>query len=185
MHAGLVRALCVVVMSLAGADAGAAVDAADATHLVLKYRLPVTAAPAKAYAAAVAVARWWSREHTYSGDARNLHLDPRPGGCFCEALAGGGVEHMRVVAAMPGRLLRLRGGLGPLQSGALDGTLTFEFKSGDGGNAIAVSYLVSGYFEGGLDKMAGGVDAVLGTQLERLQRLIDTGRAEAAEAKSG
>ena len=162
--------------------AHAAVGAADAGHLVLSYTVPVKATPAQAYAATTDIAHWWSPDHTYSGKAANLHLDAKPGGCWCETLAGGGVEHMRVVLAMPGKLLRLAGGLGPLQSGALDGTLTFEFKTGADGNAIAVSYLVAGYIDGGLDKIAAGVDKVLGDQLQRLQQFADAG-APAAKAK--
>jgi len=168
-----------VVAAFASCGAHAAVGAADAGHLVLSYTVPVKATPAQAYAATTDIARWWSAEHTYSGNAANLHLDARPGGCWCEKLAAGGVEHMRVVLAMPGKLLRLAGGLGPLQSGALAGTLTFEFKAGADGNAIAVSYVVSGYIDGGLDKIAAGVDKVLGDQLQRLQQFADSGAAAA------
>ena len=171
-------------LSLGGVPARAAVTEADAGHLVLNYSLPVKAAPDKAYAAAVDIAHWWSSDHTYSGDAKNLHRDAKAGGCWCEMLKDGGVEHMRVVLAMPGKLLRLSGGLGPLQSGALNGTLTFQFKASDEGSSIAVSYLISGYFKDGLDKVGSGVDQVLGAQLQRLQQLIDTGSApEARPAK--
>lgn len=166
--------LCLVLpTSFAATCARAAVDEADASHLVLRYELPVKAAPARAYAATVDIAHWWSAEHTYSGDAGRLHLDAKAGGCWCERWKAGSVEHLHVVMAMPGQMLRLQGGLGPLQSGAVDGTLTFEFKQGKHGNAIAVSYLISGYFAGGLDKLAQGVDGVLATQLQRLQRFVD------------
>lgn len=173
----------VFVLATCGSVAQGAVSAADAGHLVLSYTVPIKASPAQAYAAAVDVAHWWSSEHTYSGSAANLHLDAKPGGCWCERLAGGGVEHMRVVLAMPGKLLRVSGGLGPLQSGALNGTLTFEFKSGADGNAIAVTYLVAGYIDGGLDKIAAGVDKVLGDQLQRLQQYADSRVAAAAKVK--
>jgi hypothetical protein len=163
-------ALCA---SLAAAHVSAAVTEADAQHLLLSYSLPVKAAPERAYAATVDVAKWWGSDHTYSGNAANLRLDARAGGCWCEKLAGGGVEHLHVVLAWPGRLLRLTGGLGPLQSGALNGTLTFEYKSGADGNSIAVTYLVAGHFGGGLDKVAAGVDHVLAEQLGRLQQFVD------------
>ena len=59
--------------------------------------------------------------HTYSGDAANLSIDPRPGGCFCERgmPKQGGVQHAMVVLAIPGKTLRLVGGLGPLQDAGL------------------------------------------------------------------
>jgi uncharacterized protein YndB with AHSA1/START domain len=170
--------LCV----LAAASARAAVAEADASHFVLNYTLPIAATPARAYAATVDIAHWWSSDHTYSGDAKNLRIESKPGGCFCEKLAGGGVEHMRVVLAMPGKLLRLSGGLGPLQAGAVSGTLTFTYRSGKDGNAIAVSYAVAGHVDGGLDKIAAGVDQVLGAQLQHLQRRAD-GAGSAAGAK--
>jgi len=164
----------------AALPATAAVVEADAGHLVLGYSLPVKASAAQAYAATIDIARWWSSDHTYSGDAKNLHLDARAGGCWCERVKGGGVEHMRVVMARPGAMLRLSGGLGPLQAAAVNGTLTFEFKSGKDGNEIAVSYLISGWFKGGLDKVATGVDGVLGSQLQRLQQQLDGARPAAA-----
>ncbi len=180
------RRLITLLLVVSGSGAAqAAVGEADANHLVLNYTLPIKAGAVQAYAATVNVAHWWSSDHTYSGDAKNLHLDARAGGCFCEKLKAGSVEHMRVVLAMPGTMLRLSGGLGPLQSGALNGTLTFDFKSGKDGNQVLVSYLISGYFKGGLDKVGSGVDAVLGKQLQRLQRLIDSGDAGVAENKKG
>ena len=158
----------------------------DAGHLVLHYALPIKATPAKAFAATLDVARWWSSAHTYSADAKNLHLDAKAGGCWCERLKdGGSVEHMHVVMAMPGAMLRLKGGLGPLQSGAVDGTLTFEFKSGKEGNQIVVTYLIAGYFAGGLDKLGGGVDHVLAEQLQRLQQLVDAGSVPQAAKPKG
>ena len=57
----------------------------------------------KAFAAFGQVGQWWSKEHTYSGDAARMSLQLRPGGCFCEPLdGGGGIEHMRVTYVQPG-----------------------------------------------------------------------------------
>src|SRR5277367_1894554 len=58
----------------------------------------VAAAPDKAYAALLLPARWWGSDHTFSGNAANLTLDARAGGCWCESLPdGGSAEHLRVV----------------------------------------------------------------------------------------
>ncbi|HZP67571.1 MAG TPA: hypothetical protein VFB32_14810 [Rudaea sp.] len=151
-------------------------------HFVLEYTFTTKATPAKAYADAVDVAHWWSADHTYSGNANNLSMAARAGGCFCEKLPGGGVQHMTVMLAMPGKLLRLAGGLGPLQAGALSATLTFTFKPVESGTAVNVSYVAAGYLEPGLDKVAGGVDHVLGEQVERLRQLTE-GLAPAAGKK--
>ena len=76
------------------------------------------------------VDRWWDAAHTYTGDSTNMSLDATAGGCLCETLPdGGSVEHMRVVYAEPGKTLRLQGGLGPLQSMAVAGAMTFRVRS--------------------------------------------------------
>ncbi|MDP9010378.1 MAG: SRPBCC family protein [Pseudomonadota bacterium] len=134
----------------------------------------VAAAPDKAYAALLQPARWWSSEHTFSGSAANLVLDARAGGCWCETLPeGGSVEHMHVVYVAPGKALRLRGALGPLQGLGADGAMTWTVKGSAGGTEISVSYAVGGYAKDGFDAVSKGVDHVLGEQLERLRKLID------------
>ena len=82
-----------------------------------------------------------------TGNAANLHLDPRPGGCFCETLPdGGGHLHMMVVDVRPGKSMRLTGALGPLQNDALTGTLTWTIKPADQGVTLIQTYIVGGYF---------------------------------------
>ena len=64
---------------------------------LVKFEVSVNAPAAKVYDALVGqIGSWWDPEHTYSDDAKNLSIDARPGGCFCEKLPnGGGVEHSR------------------------------------------------------------------------------------------
>jgi hypothetical protein len=65
--------------------------------------------------------------------ARNLSLDRKPGGCFCERLPdGGGVQHMRVVYTSPDKLLRLSGAIGPLQEAALVGSMSWKLQQTGG-----------------------------------------------------
>lgn len=129
------------------------------------------------------VARWWHPSHTFSGDSGNLRIDPRPQGCFCETLPdGGGVRHMTVVFLDPGKVLRLVGGLGPLQSQAASGALTWELEEGDDGTTITVVYTVHGYSADGLAGWAEPVDGVMLQQLERLARYVETGSPEPPEA---
>ena len=130
------------------------------------------------------VDQWWDAAHTYTGDSTNMSLDATAGGCLCEKLPdGGSVEHMRVVYVEPGKTFRLRGGLGPLQSMAVAGAMTFGFEasgpsgpSGPSGDAtqITLTYTVGGYYPGGLDKLAEAVDGVLRGQLERLAAHAET-----------
>jgi hypothetical protein len=137
----------------------------------------VSADAARAWAAAVDVGKWWDPAHTYSGDSANLTLDAKPGGCWCEKLPGkAGVAHMTVLFADPGKLLRLSGGLGPLQSMAVSAVLTWTFKPVDKGTAVDVTYVAGGYSREGFKDVAPGVDAVLRAQIERYQRYVNTGK---------
>jgi hypothetical protein len=52
---------------------------------------------------------------------------------------------MRIVALIPGKLLRLRGSLGPLQSMGVDAALSFTLTSRNNGTDITVDYAVGGY----------------------------------------
>ena len=163
----------------AGTSVAAVVDSTSAGFLV-RSEAVVKATPDSVYRALTArVASWWDPEHTWSGDVRNLSLDATPGGCFCERLPGGGVHHLTVVYAAPGKLLRLIGGLGPLQGAGVAGSLTFALFAVTEGTKVQMSYSVGGYFPGGLASLAPVVDAVLGGQLARLERFVETGRPAA------
>src|SRR4051794_23077400 len=80
-------------------SAPARADVVDATDagFAIKVAVDVDAAPAAVFRALTTqVGRWWSADHTFSGSSSNLTIDPQPGGCFCEKLPGGGVQHMVV-----------------------------------------------------------------------------------------
>src|SRR4051812_41777766 len=118
--------------------------------------------PAAVYAALAKPAMWWDPEHTWSGSAKNLTLEARAGGCFCEKLGGGGsVEHGRVIYAQPGVLLRLDAALGPLQDMAATGVLSFKLTPQNGGTLVTLIYRVSGTFTLDAAKLAPMVDHVL------------------------
>lgn len=132
----------------------------------------VPVAPDKVWAALATPGRWWASGHSWSGDAANMTLDLRPGGCFCEIWKDGAVEHGRVIHASRHKLLRLRGSLGPLQGEALTGTLSFSIKPEGAGSRITAEYVVGGHARFPLRSIAPGVDGVIGEQLERLAKLL-------------
>jgi uncharacterized protein YndB with AHSA1/START domain len=158
--------------------AHAEIKESGADAFFLTYSRTVAASTAKAYGDIVQVARWWDSEHTYSGKAANLSIRPEAGGCFCEKWKNGSVEHGEVLMAMPGKVLRLRTALGPLQERALTGILTFWLRNEDSTTTLTVEYRVNGANASGLDQLAPSVDDVLGTQVERLRRYIATGNPE-------
>lgn len=173
----------------AGVPASAAVTTVTETGFVVRLVAETTATPAEAWDALVVPAGWWDDEHTYSGDAANLSIDPRASGCFCETLPvprdaprgarPGSVEHMRVIYAEPGRFLRMSGGLGPLHSEAVIGTLTMTFKAQDGTTRILWEYVVGGQMRYKTEQIAGAVDQVLARQIGRLAGRL--GRPEEPE----
>ena len=117
---------------------------------------------------------WWDAAHTYTGDARNLSLNATAGGCFCEQLPGGGsVQHLEVVYVEPDRILRFRGGLGPLQALGVDGSLTFSLEPAGDETQVTLTYAVGGYYPGGLDTLAAPVDSVLKGQLASLKSFVE------------
>lgn len=127
----------------------------------------------KAFAALLQPARWWSSQHTFSGNAANLSLEARAGGCWCETLPdGGSVEHLRVVYLSPGKVLRLRGALGPFQGLAVDGVMTWTVKSSADGSDISVSYAIGGFAKEGFETLSKAADHVLAEQIELLKKSI-------------
>jgi opacity protein-like surface antigen len=136
------------------------------------------AAPAgKVWDAMMHPGKWWSSEHSWSGDAKNLHFEPD--GCFCETLKRGGVRHMMIIYNDGGTTLRMTGGLGPMQLTGAAGNMSFVLKETAGKTALTVTYDVGGYAKGGLaETLAGPVDFVLGEQVKRLAKYVETGKPE-------
>ena len=96
----MLRILLVSAIAVLPAVPAWAVDVTPSGFLV-RHELAIGAPAARVYASLLDVGSWWSGKHTYSGESRNLSIDARAGGCFCEKLPSGAVEHMRVV--FPGR----------------------------------------------------------------------------------
>jgi uncharacterized protein YndB with AHSA1/START domain len=153
------------------------------TGFLVKLDANINAPPTKVYDALVGqIGSWWDPEHTYSGDAKNLSIDARPGGCFCEKLPnGGGIEHARVIYIAPREVLRLSGALGPLQASGVAGTLTWKLTSGTDKTRVQLSYNVGGFIDGGFEKIAPAVESVLNDQLNRFKLFVETGKPTRGE----
>ena len=155
----------------------------SATGFTVKATLAVHASPEEVYRRLIRIGDWWDPEHTYSGDAHNLSLEEKAGGCFCEKLpSGGGVRHMEVLFVAPGKVLRLGGGLGPLQSIAAGGSMTIKLSPADGGTKLETTYTVFGYLPAGMNTFALPVDGVLSNQFTRLKNYTERGDPAKNEA---
>ncbi|HEX4242888.1 MAG TPA: SRPBCC family protein [Steroidobacteraceae bacterium] len=174
-------AACAVAFSLIAMSRPAAAEVASvgSNGFEVRESAHLNAAPDKVYAGVLEPANWWNSEHTFSGSARNLTLEARPGGCWCEKLKdGGSVEHLRVIYVSPGKVLRLRGALGPFQSLPVDGVMTFVIKpAAGGGSEVSLTYAVGGYAKDGFDTLSKAADEVLAAQLAGLKKFIDGGPA--------
>jgi hypothetical protein len=120
------------------------------------------------------VGRWWDGEHTYSGQAANLRLGLRAGDCFCEQWEGHSIEHARVLYVRRDAMVRLQGGLGPLQALGAQGILDIGSVTTEGKRYLQLTYRVSGSPDMRLEQIAAVVDRVMGEQFRRLANFITT-----------
>lgn len=161
------------------APAKANVIASSDVGFAVRNSVDVAADPATVYALLVTPARWWSSAHSFSGSAANMTIDPKAGGCFCEALPAkdgkpaGSVAHARVIHAAPNESLRLSGAFGPLQTEAVTGTLDFTLTPAGTGTRIVMTYVVGGYARAPMNQLAPVVDKVMVEQLQGLQHAAD------------
>jgi uncharacterized protein YndB with AHSA1/START domain len=163
-----------ILVMLSGTAAQSAPQVAPNGFLV-KLEANINAPAAKVYDALVGqVGSWWNPDHTYSHDAKNLSIDARAGGCFCEKLPnGGGVEHLRVVYIAAPQLVRFAGTLGPLQASGLAGSMTWKLTGAEN-TRVQLSYSVGGFIDGGFEKIAPAVESMLSDQLNRLKLFVET-----------
>jgi hypothetical protein len=157
--------------------AKAAVVDAQPSGFQVEEKTEIAASSATVWAALGRFGAWWDGQHSWSGDATNFALDLSAGGCLCEKLPqGGGVRHMTVVYAAPGKQAVLEGALGPLMFSGAVGRLVWTLSEKDGRTTLTQDYYVGGYRPGGLDKHAAAVDGVLGAQLGRLKTYVESGK---------
>jgi len=174
----LPRILLCVLLASAASVTRAEIKAAASDSFLIVHSARIDAGPARVYALLPAIGRWWSSSHTYSGDAANLTLDAEAGGCFCERWKDGAVAHGRVILALRDQLLRIDTALGPLQSKAVTGVLSFQLVPEGKATVLTLAYRVNGASASALDKDAPAVDRVLGEQFARFVRLVETGKPD-------
>jgi len=157
--------------------AEAKVAAQSATGFVVEHTADVKTDAKAAYDAFVKVGSWWSSSHSFSGDAKNLTIETKPGGCWCEALPNGGfAKHMEVIHAAPGGMLVFSGGLGPLQFMGVAGSMTVSFKPGEGTTTVTLRYDVGGRDDKNFEDISKGVDGVIAEQFARYAKFAATGK---------
>jgi uncharacterized protein YndB with AHSA1/START domain len=168
-----------LLLFLLAAPVAADVVGAGENGFSVKVTTAVNATPATVFRALTAqVGRWWDPTHTFSGNAANLTIEPRAGGCFCERLPNGGVQHMLVTHVNAPATLVLQGGLGPLGTMGVAGAMEWTLNEGNSRTALQLVYGVGGYAPGGFVQLAAVVNGVLNAQVMRLKAFVETGRPE-------
>jgi hypothetical protein len=152
---------------LSAAPANAEVLSSSSSGFEVRHTATVPVAPDAAFAAFAKVERWWDPAHSFGGDASKLSLDARAGGCFCESLPGGGVEHLRVAFVDKPKRLVMNGALGPLVNLAVAGVMDVRFEPAGAGTRVTLDYKAAGFAAGGAKALAPAVDQVLGQQFTR------------------
>jgi hypothetical protein len=108
-------------------------------------------------------------------------IDARAGGCFCEMAQDRQAQHMQVVFVEPPKLLRMTGGLGPLQGMGLTGVLEWRMAAIPNGTRITLWYRAGGYAPDDLGKLAAVVDGVQALQLGGLGNYLRSRARESAK----
>ena len=175
-HLVITAAICAATASPAFAEVKAASDTGfNSVHIAT-----VNATPSEIWKRLLSPKDYWNKAHSWSGSSAGFYIDAHANGCFCELFqeAGengklktvGSVEHMRVIFVQPGKVLRMQGALGPLQSEAVIGTLTvaMEPAKDNAATRVSFSYVVGGYMRYKVSEIAPAVDKVLGEQFENM-----------------
>jgi uncharacterized protein YndB with AHSA1/START domain len=167
----------IVLALLSVAPARAEVVDVAQNGMEIKQVVHIAAPPEKVWAALIVPARWWSSDHSVSGDAANITIDPRVGGCWCEKLPnGGGVVHMEVTHIAPPKTLVFRGALGPFYNLAADGALSYTIAASGAETDLTLVFRAGGYVKEGFQKWAQPVDDVFAQQMGNLKKHLETAR---------
>jgi hypothetical protein len=172
--------LSAALLAAISSPANAEVKATSESGFNVVHIASVTETPDVIWKRLIAPKDWWNKAHSWSGSSAGFYIDPQANGCFCELFQEkgtdgklktvGSVEHMRVIFAQPGKVLRMQGALGPLQSEAVIGTLTVAMEPAKDSKTtkVSFSYVVGGYMRYKVTEIAPAVDKVLGEQFKNM-----------------
>ncbi|RZQ56806.1 polyketide cyclase/dehydrase [Pseudidiomarina tainanensis] len=120
------------------------------------------------------VGEWWLDDHTWFGNGQNMQLDARAGGCFCEIFGDSQAQHLQVAMIIPNQLVRLLGGLGPLQGEGVSGVMEWRLNNlAETSTELTVFYRVGGYTPNDLSQWAPAVESVLQQQMAAMKTFVE------------
>ncbi|GAA4356338.1 SRPBCC domain-containing protein [Kangiella marina] len=155
---------------LTSLSADAIVSAQSKQHFMVKIETTIKAPAEEVYQQFINIGDWWESSHTWFGDASKMYIEPKANGCFCEVNGEQEALHMTVSMIMPNKNVQMVGGLGPLQSMAVYGHMSWSFKEPTKGlTTLTMTYLVKGFVGEESEMMAKAVDGVLAIQINNLK----------------
>lgn len=169
MHKSAACLVALLALSLSVSAHAEIVSSSD-THFVLRHEGQSTRSVDEMWQRLTEPATWWHPDHTFSGDAKNLSLEPHAGGLWSEKWEGGSVAHGRVLTVQAGKLLRMDAPFGPLQQLGAYTVWTITLSAADtGGTVVVFDEVSSAPPDTKMDEIAQAVDFV---KTEAMSRLI-------------
>ncbi|HZP13457.1 MAG TPA: SRPBCC domain-containing protein [Nevskiaceae bacterium] len=169
----LARIALLLALAMTSASASATVVDAKPNGFTIDNSVNVAVDADTAWKALVEhVDDWWPKAHSWFGKSGKFQIQSRVGGCFCETAGDRQALHMTVSFVDPGRLLRMLGGLGPLQGMGLSGAMDWRFEPIADGTHVTLHYVAGGYTTEDLVKFSAIVDHVQGEQLNALAEYL-------------
>ena len=161
--------VCALALGVA-LPAGAEIVAAAPDHYTLRHEASSALSPDALWDRLIQPDIWWHPDHTWSGKAEHLWLNPNAGGLWLESWDGNSVAHGEVLAIVEGKSLRLNAPFGPLQGMGVEviWTITLEPDEETGGTKVVFDEVANGSSASALDRIAPAVDRVKQEAIERL-----------------
>ncbi|MEM7707167.1 MAG: hypothetical protein AAF358_16545 [Pseudomonadota bacterium] len=153
---------------LLATTAGAEVVSSSENHFVLRHEAESTLPPHALWDRLIQPSTWWHPDHSYSGKAENLSLDPTAGGLWREDWEGGSVSHGRVLYVQEGKTIRLEAPFGPLQELGVYVIWTINISENEDGSTVVFDEVANGPSTANLPTMAKAVDGVKAEAIRRL-----------------
>lgn len=143
-------------------------------HFIVSIDATLMAPRDQAYKQFLQIGDWWQDSHTWFGDASAMSIELEAGGCFCERNGDKQALHMTVSNINPEISIQMTGGLGPLQSLAVNGHMLWKFESTEDGNTtLTLTYRVTGFINQNTEDWSKAVNGVLQQQVDSLSKLLN------------
>ena len=166
----LITIIVTALLLLISHNAKAIVSTQSKEHFLIKIETTIKAPREEVYQQFLKIGQWWESNHTWVGDASKMHIEPKANGCCGEVNGDKEALHMVISTVIPNQNVQMVGGLGPLQSMAVQGHMSWSFKEpAKGMTTLSMTYLVKGFVGEESEMMAKAVDSVLNTQIKNLE----------------